>query len=230
MEICDVTDAAAVEAAVAASAEHFGRIDGVVCNAGSLRDRTFAKMPLEDFRFIVEVHLMGTVNLLKPIWPIMLAQGYGRVVLTTSTSALYGNFGQSNYDAAKLGIVGLCKSLALEGAKSGVTVNCIAPVAYTRLGEGIFPEALRPRLGTAHISRLVCYLLSRSGGDTTSKIIEVGGGKIALAKTMRTDFVSLRTEGDETQTIRALAAIDPTQAPPSAREAFTAHLEAALEG
>ena len=144
-----VTDFAAVQDMVRQTVDAWGRVDILVNNAGILRDKTFAKMELEDFRLVLDVHLMGAVHCTKAVWPFMQAQKYGRVVMTTSSSGLYGNFGQSNYGAAKMALVGLMQTLALEGAKSGIHVNCLAPTAATRMTEGLMPaevfEALKPQ-------------------------------------------------------------------------------------
>ena len=143
-----VTDFAAVEAMVQQAVEAWGRVDILVNNAGILRDKSFAKMDLADFRLVVDVHLMGAVNCSKAVWALMNEQKYGRIVMTTSSSGLYGNFGQSNYGAAKLALVGLMQTLSLEGAKNDIRVNCLAPTAATRMTEGLMPQevldALRP--------------------------------------------------------------------------------------
>ena len=139
-----VTDFEAVQAMVQQAVDTWGRVDILVNNAGILRDRTFAKMELADFRLVLEVHLMGAVHCTKAVWPVMTAQKYGRIVMTTSSSGLYGNFGQSNYGAAKLALVGLMQTLALEGAKNDIRVNCLAPTAATRMTEDLMPaEVLR---------------------------------------------------------------------------------------
>jgi len=132
-----VTDVEQVREMVAAAAARWGRVDILVNNAGILRDKTFAKMDLADFRLVLEVHLMGAVNCTKAVWDIMRAQNYGRIVMTTSSSGLYGNFGQSNYSAAKMALVGLMQTLALEGAKNDIRVNCLAPTAATGMMEGL---------------------------------------------------------------------------------------------
>ena len=128
-----VTDAAAVQAMVDAAMAAWGRVDILVNNAGILRDKSFTKMALDDFRLVVEVHLMGAVNCTKAVWDVMRAQNYGRIVMTTSSSGLYGNFGQSNYGAAKMALVGLMQTLSIEGAKNDIRVNCLAPTAATRM-------------------------------------------------------------------------------------------------
>lgn len=139
-----VTDFEAVQAMVQQAVDTWGRVDILVNNAGILRDKTFAKMELADFRLVLEVHLMGAVHCTKAVWPVMTAQKYGRIVMTTSSSGLYGNFGQSNYGAAKLALVGLMQTLALEGAKNDIRVNCLAPTAATRMTEDLMPaEVLR---------------------------------------------------------------------------------------
>ncbi len=138
----DVTDPQAMQAMVQRALDAWGRVDILVANAGILRDKTFAKMDLADFRLVLEVHLMGAVHACKAVWPLMQQQGYGRIVLTTSSSGLYGNFGQSNYGAAKIGLVGLMQTLALEGEKHGIRVNCLAPTAATRMTQGLLPQAM----------------------------------------------------------------------------------------
>ncbi|RZJ14311.1 MAG: SDR family NAD(P)-dependent oxidoreductase [Haliea sp.] len=143
-----VTDFAAVQAMVKQTMEAWGRVDILVNNAGILRDKSFAKMELADFALVMDVHLMGAVHCCKAVWDVMAAQKYGRIVMTTSSSGLYGNFGQANYGAAKMALVGLMQTLSIEGAKNNIRVNCLAPTAATRMTEGLMPEevlrALRP--------------------------------------------------------------------------------------
>ena len=154
-----VTDAVAVQAMVDAAMAAWGRVDILVNNAGILRDKSFTKMTLDDFRLVVEVHLMGAVNCTKAVWDVMRAQNYGRIVMTTSSSGLYGNFGQSNYGAAKMALVGLMQTLSLEGAKNNIRVNCLAPTAATRMTENLMPEAvlklLQPETVTPGLLALV---------------------------------------------------------------------------
>lgn len=139
----DVTVPADMQAMADLATSRWGRVDILVNNAGILRDKTFAKMPLDDFKRVLDVHVMGSVNATKAVWSQMLEQRYGRIVMTTSSSGLYGNFGQSNYGAAKMALVGLMQTLALEGAKYGVHVNCLAPTAATAMTEGVLsPDAL----------------------------------------------------------------------------------------
>lgn len=170
-----VTEADAVQAMIDQALDRWGRIDILVNNAGVLRDKSFAKMTLEDFRFVVDVHLMGAVNCTKAVWESMRERNYGRIVMTTSSSGLYGNFGQSNYGAAKMALVGLMQTLAIEGAKNDIRVNCLAPTAHTRmtedLGAGLPLEALDTALVTPGLLHLVgedapsrCILAAGAGG------------------------------------------------------------------
>ena len=154
-----VTDFAAVQAMVEEVMAEWGRIDILVNNAGVLRDKTFAKMDLEDFRFVVDVHLMGAVNCTKAAWEIMRQQNYGRIVMTTSSSGLYGNFGQSNYGAAKMALVGLMQTLALEGERYGIRVNCLAPTAATQMMEGVLPEDMLRLMKPEYVSPAMLALV-----------------------------------------------------------------------
>ncbi|GLK50021.1 3-hydroxyacyl-CoA dehydrogenase [Brevundimonas intermedia] len=187
-----VTDFVAVQAMVDAAMAKWGRVDLLVNNAGVLRDRTFAKMEIEDFRFVVDVHLMGAVNCTKAVWEIMRGQNYGRIVMTTSSSGLYGNFGQSNYGAAKMALVGLMQTLAIEGGKNDIRVNCLAPTAHTRmtedLGAALPLEALAPELVTPGL----LYLLSR---DAPSRcILAAGAGGFERAYVTLTEGVHISGE------------------------------------
>ena len=154
-----VTDPQAVQAMVEQALAAWGRVDILVNNAGILRDKSFSKMTLDDFRLVVEVHLMGAVNCTRAVWETMRAQNYGRIVMTTSSSGLYGNFGQANYGAAKMALVGLMQTLSIEGAKNDIRVNCLAPTAATRMTENLMPEAvlelLRPEAVTPGLLALV---------------------------------------------------------------------------
>ena len=137
-----VTDPAGVQAMVDQVMAEWGRIDILVNNAGILRDKSFSKMTLDDFRLVVDVHLMGSFYTTKAVWDIMKAQNYGRIIFTTSSSGLFGNFGQANYGAAKMAVVGLMQTLSLEGEKYNVRVNCLAPTAATRMTEDLMPPAV----------------------------------------------------------------------------------------
>ena len=168
----DVTRMEDMEAMAALAEQSWGRIDILVNNAGILRDRTFAKMPLADFRLVLDVHVMGAANATKAVWERMLAQEYGRIVMTTSSSGLYGNFGQSNYGAAKMALVGLMQTLALEGAKRNVRVNCLAPTAATGMTEGVLPPAALARLTPERVSPGLVALV---GEDAPTRMILLAG-------------------------------------------------------
>jgi NAD(P)-dependent dehydrogenase (short-subunit alcohol dehydrogenase family) len=169
-----VTDYAAVEAMVKAAMDKWGRIDILVNNAGVLRDKTFAKMEIADFQFVMDVHLMGAVNCTKAVWEIMRAQNYGRIVMTTSSSGLYGNFGQSNYGAAKMALVGFMQTLSIEGAKNDIRVNCLAPTAHTRMTEDLGAALPLEALGPELVSPGVLYLVSENAPSRC--ILAAGAG------------------------------------------------------
>lgn len=174
-----VTDFAAVQAMVQQAIDAWGRVDILINNAGILRDKSFAKMELEDFRQVVDVHLMGAVHCCKAVWPIMQAQNYGRIVMTTSSSGLYGNFGQSNYGAAKIALVGLMQTLALEGAKYHIHVNALAPTAATRMTEGLMPEAVLAALKPKAVVPAMLVLAHTSAPTRT--ILCAGAGSFEAA-------------------------------------------------
>ncbi|MEI7913093.1 MAG: SDR family NAD(P)-dependent oxidoreductase [Verrucomicrobiota bacterium] len=154
-----VTDEVAMAAMVKDVMDRWGRIDILINNAGILRDKSFTKMSLADFRLVLDVHVMGAVICTKAVWDIMRAQNYGRIVMTTSSSGLYGNFGQANYGAAKMALVGLMQTLSIEGAKSDIRVNCLAPTASTQMTEGLWSkevlQAFRPEFVTPAVLVLV---------------------------------------------------------------------------
>lgn len=174
-----VTDEAAVAALVSRTVAEWGRIDILVNNAGILRDKSFAKMGLDDFRLVLDVHLMGAVICTKAVWEIMRTQRHGRIVMTTSSSGLYGNFGQANYGAAKMALVGLMQTLAIEGEKYGIRVNCLAPTAATQMTDGVLSgdslERLHPSLVSPALLPLVC------DDAPTRTILCAGGGNFAAA-------------------------------------------------
>ena len=182
----DVTDFAEVEAMVDAAKTRWGRVDILINNAGILRDKSFAKMSLDDFRLVIEVHLMGTVHCCKAVWETMREQGYGRIVVTTSASGLYGNFGQSNYSAAKMAVVGLMNTLALEGAKYDIRINALAPTAHTRMTEELLPGEAQAVLSAESVTAAAlllcrdeapqrCILCAGAGGYANTRIYETEG-------------------------------------------------------
>lgn len=157
--------------------DEFGKVDGVVSNAGILRDGTFHKMPFENFNAVLQVHLYGGYNVIRAAWPHFREQSFGRVVVATSTSGLFGNFGQANYGAAKLGLVGLINTLAIEGAKYNIKTNALAPVAATRMTEDILPPEVLAKLKPEYVAPVVGYLCTEEVADTGSVFI-VGGGRV----------------------------------------------------
>jgi NAD(P)-dependent dehydrogenase (short-subunit alcohol dehydrogenase family) len=188
-----VTDPDAVKAMVAEATDRWGSVDILVNNAGVLRDKTFAKMEIEDFRFVVDVHLMGAVNCTKAVWDGMRERNYGRIVMTTSSSGLYGNFGQSNYGAAKMALVGFMQTLSIEGAKNDIRVNCLAPTAHTRmtedLGAALPLEALGPELVTPGLLYLVSH-------DAPTRCI-LGAGAGGFERAYVTLTQGIRVVGDD---------------------------------
>jgi len=175
----DVTQFAQMEAMVARALGEWGRIDILVNNAGVLRDKSFAKMSLDDFRRVMDVHLMGAVHCTKAVWALMNEQKYGRIVMTTSSSGLYGNFGQSNYGAAKLALVGLMQTLSIEGAKNDIRVNCLAPTAATRMTEDLMPEAVLEALKPQAVVPAMLVLAGQAAPNRT--ILCAGAGSFEAA-------------------------------------------------
>ena len=174
-----VTSMGQVEAMVAAAINRWGRIDILVNNAGILRDKSFAKMEVDDFRAVMEVHVMGAVHCTKAVWNIMRAQNYGRIVMTTSSSGLFGNFGQANYAAAKMALVGLMQTLSIEGEKNDVRVNCLAPTAATRMMEGLLPADIIAKLTPDSVSSGVLALVAEDA--PTRAILCAGAGSFEQA-------------------------------------------------
>ncbi|MFU8814948.1 MAG: SDR family oxidoreductase [Pseudomonadales bacterium] len=176
-----VSDPAAARAMVQTAVTQFGKLDICINNAGILRDKSFKNMTDDMWDIVVEVHLRGTYLVTKAAWEQMISQGTGgRIVNTSSTSGLIGNFGQANYGAAKAGIAGLTRVLALEGRKYGITVNTLAPAAWSRMTENIMPEGVEERFGPEKVSPAVVWLCSDDAGDVTGRQFSVGANRIAL--------------------------------------------------
>src|SRR3954447_10310229 len=180
----NVADPAAVQAMVERAKAEWGRIDILVNNAGILRDKSFAKMELADFRTVVDVHLMGSVHCTKAVWETMREQNYGRIVMTTSSSGLYGNFGQSNYGAAKAGVVGLMNVLAQEGRKNDIRVNTLSPTAATRMTQDLIPPDMLALMTPESITPGLLYLVSDDAPTRT--ILCAGAGAFAVARIVET--------------------------------------------
>ncbi len=196
----NVQEMTQVEEMVSETIVRWGQVDILVNNAGILRDRTFAKAELPDFRLVLDVHLMGSVNCTRAVWLHMKERGYGRVIFTTSSSGLYGNFGQSAYSAAKMGLVGLMQTLAIEGSRYGIHVNCIAPSAATQMTDPLFkPEDLLV-LDPRRVSPAVTALASEKAPNKC--IVLAGGGSFKLAEITMTQGIYL--EDDELDGARLL--------------------------
>ena len=190
----DVSDADQVADMVAKTMERFGRIDILVNNAGILLDKTFAKMTMADFRKVIDVHLIGSANCAHAVWPIMREQKYGRIVLTSSGSGLYGNFGQSNYGAAKAAMMGLMNVLHIEGARDDIRVNTLAPTAATRMTEELLPPEALEVLKPETITPGLLYLVSKDAPSKT--ILSAGAGTFAQTRVYETQGVLI--DGDIT--------------------------------
>jgi NAD(P)-dependent dehydrogenase (short-subunit alcohol dehydrogenase family) len=166
--------------------DQWGRIDILVNNAGILRDKSFSKMSVADFNLVCDVHLMGSVNCTKAVWDTMREQGYGRILMTTSSSGLYGNFGQSNYGAAKMAVVGLMNTLGIEGEKSNIRINALAPGAATRMTEGLLQDEVKQFLGVEPVAEAMialchadapnrCILNAQAGSFSLTRLVETQG-------------------------------------------------------
>jgi NAD(P)-dependent dehydrogenase (short-subunit alcohol dehydrogenase family) len=184
-----VTDDAGVAHLVKQTLDAYGRIDILINNAGVLRDKSFAKMEIKDFDFVLDVHLMGSVKVTKACWETMKTQQYGRILMTTSSSGLYGNFGQTNYGAAKLGLVGFMNTLKLEGQKDNIKVNSLAPVAGTRMTENLMPPQALEALKPEYVTPGVIYLVSDDAPNGV--ILSAGGGAFAQAQIIESAGVFL---------------------------------------
>ena len=194
-----VTDDAGVKHMVEQTMDAFGRIDILIANAGILRDKSFSKMEIADVEVVLDVHVMGTIKPTKAVWEIMKAQNYGRIVVTTSSTGLYGNFGQTNYGAAKLGLVGFMNTLKLEGQKNNIKVNAISPVAATRMTENLMPPEMLEKLRPEFVTPGVVYLVSEDA--PTGVVLTAGAGVFATAKIFETEGVYL---GDGALSVEAV--------------------------
>ena len=190
-----------VEAMVKEAMDAWGRVDILVNNAGILRDKSFAKGTLDDFQAVLNVHLMGSINCTKAVWDIMRDQAYGRIVMTTSSSGLYGNFGQTNYGSAKMGVVGAMNTLCQEGAKYNIRVNTLAPTAGTRMTEGLIPEKAFELLTPETVTPAVLYMVSEDGPNRT--IIAAGAGCYSVVKIHETQGAWLSPEDQTPEGIAA---------------------------
>jgi len=207
--IDSVADFTAMEAMAAKALSKWGRIDVLVNNAGLLRDKSFANMDMADFRTVVDVHLMGSTYCTKAVWAAMREQRYGRIAMTTSASGLYGSFGQANYSAAKMGLVGLMNTLHLEGAKYDIRVNCLAPIASTGMTEQILDEAQHSAMTTESVSAALVYLVS---GDAPFRtILCAGAGSYSATRIYETDGIFLAPEDQTPENVAAgiEAILDP---------------------
>jgi NAD(P)-dependent dehydrogenase (short-subunit alcohol dehydrogenase family) len=172
--------------------DKWGRVDILINNAGILRDKSFAKMDLADFQLVMDVHLMGSVNCTKAVWDIMREQNYGRIVMTTSSSGMYGNFGQSNYGAAKMAVLGLMNTLVLEGAKNDIRVNALSPTAGTRMTEDLIPEEIFNMMTAESVTAGALTLCHQDAPNRM--ILCAGAGGYASTRLFETDGVFLPVE------------------------------------
>ena len=195
-----VKDLDAVRRMVDAAMKQWGRVDILVNNAGILRDKSFAKIDMTDFQEVIDVHLIGSANCTKAVWDIMTRQGYGRIVFTTSSSGLFGNFGQSNYAAAKMALVGLMHSLSLEGNKYDIRINCLAPTAATGMMEGLLSAEALAHLKPTSVSPGMLALVAKDA--PTRKILCAGGGSYEEVQLFLTRGIYL---GDNENTAEMIA-------------------------
>jgi len=184
-----VAEPEGAENMVKTALDEFGKVDGVVSNAGILRDGTFHKMSFENWDAVLKVHLYGGYNVIRAAWPHFREQSFGRVVVATSTSGLFGNFGQANYGAAKLGLVGLINTLAQEGAKYNIKTNAVAPIAATRMTQVILPPEVFEKLTPEYVAPVVAYLMTEALTGTDSVFI-VGGGKVQRTALFQNDGIT----------------------------------------
>ena len=179
--------------------DKWGRVDILINNAGILRDKTFAKMDLADFKLVIDVHVMGSVNCTKAVWDIMREQNYGRIVMTTSSSGLYGNFGQSNYGAAKMAVIGFMNTLVIEGAKNDIRVNALAPTAATRMTEDLMPQEVLAMLTPEAVTAGALVLCHKDAPNRF--ILAAGAGGYARSQIFETDGIFLPEAEQDTDII-----------------------------
>ena len=191
----DITKESQVSAMVQEALDKWGRVDVLVNNAGILRDKSFAKMSLEEWRLVVDVHLNGSAYCCHAVWPAMRQQGYGRIIVTSSSSGVYGNFGQANYGAAKYGVVGLMNVLAIEGRKYNIHVNSLVPTAATRMTEDVMTESMLEQLKPEYVSPAVLYLASADAPN--GEILMASAGNYTVAKLIEAEGIKL-PEGQRT--------------------------------
>jgi NAD(P)-dependent dehydrogenase (short-subunit alcohol dehydrogenase family) len=184
-----VSDPQGAKSMVQDAMDAWGRVDILINNAGILRDKSFTKITIEDFQAVLDVHLMGAVYCTKEVWPIMREQNFGRIIMTTSPSGLYGNFGQTNYGAAKLALVGFMNTLKIEGAKNNIHTNTIAPVAATRMTESLMPEEALKRLGPELVTPAVIFLCSDDAPNGV--ILQAAGGRYSVACVVENEGIDL---------------------------------------
>ncbi len=184
-----VTDDKGIKLMIDQTISEYGRIDILINNAGILIDKSFSKMEISDFEKVLSVHLIGSVKATKSVWEIMKEQNYGRIIVTSSSSGLYGNFGQTNYGAAKLGLVGFMNTLKLEGQKYNVHCNALTPVAYTRMTSNLMPPEAKKLLTPESVTPAVIYLASENAPNGI--ILCAGAGVYSVSKIMESDCLSL---------------------------------------
>ena len=208
----NVADFSQVQAMTAMVKREWGRVDILVNNAGILRDKSFAKMDLADFRTVIDVHLMGSVHCTRSVWDIMREQNYGRIVMTTSSSGLYGNFGQSNYGSAKAGVIGLMNVLAQEGRKNDIRVNTLSPTAATRMTEDLISADMLALMTPELITPGLLYLVSQDAPTRT--ILCAGAGAFAVARIVETKgaYIPENERTPETVAARFAEIADTTEA------------------
>jgi len=196
-----VTDEARMAAMVEQAMSAWGRVDILINNAGILRDKSFSKMTLDDFRLVLEVHLMGSVIPTKAVWEIMRTQNYGRIVMTTSSTGLFGNFGQTNYGAAKMALVGFMQTLAIEGQKNNVRVNCLAPTAATQMTQNLMPPEMLAKLAPERVSPGLLLLVGEDA--PTRAILNAGAGHFARTNIALTRGVRIGAADDADEQVVA---------------------------